>query len=202
MLKYNMEQTYFRMKENKAVVITAPSGAGKTTIAKALRTAFSNLIFSVSSTTRNIRGQEIDGREYFFISPEEFREMIKNDEFFEWEEVYQDRYYGTSKNELARISGLGGVALLDIDVKGALKVKRELGKNVLTLFVRPPSPEMKILEDRIRFRNTETEKEILTRLAKAEEELSFSNEFDVVILNDNLENAIHEACLKVGEFMK
>ncbi len=197
-----MEQTYFRMKENKAVVITAPSGAGKTTIAKALRTAFSNLIFSVSSTTRNIRGQEIDGREYFFISPEEFREMIKNDEFFEWEEVYQDRYYGTSKNELARISGLGGVALLDIDVKGALKVKRELGKNVLTLFVRPPSPEMKILEDRIRFRNTETEKEILTRLAKAEEELSFSNEFDVVILNDNLENAIHEACLKVGEFMK
>ena len=197
-----MEQTYFRMKENKAVVITAPSGAGKTTIAKALRTAFSNLIFSVSSTTRNIRGQEIDGREYFFISPEEFGEMIKNDEFFEWEEVYQDRYYGTSKNELARISGLGGVALLDIDVKGALKVKRELGKNVLTLFVRPPSPEMKILEDRIRFRNTETEKEILTRLAKAEEELSFSNEFDVVILNDNLENAIHEACLKVGEFMK
>ncbi|QQR77003.1 guanylate kinase [Candidatus Nomurabacteria bacterium] len=190
------------MKENKAVVITAPSGAGKTTIAKALRTAFPNLIFSVSSTTRNIRGQEIDGREYFFISPEEFREMIKNDEFFEWEEVYQDRYYGTSKNELARISGLGGVALLDIDVKGALKVKRELGKNVLTLFVRPPSPEMKILEDRIRFRNTETEKEILTRLAKAEEELSFSNEFDVVILNDNLENAIHEACLKVGEFMK
>lgn len=197
-----MEQTYFRMKENKAVVITAPSGAGKTTIAKALRTAFPNLIFSVSSTTRNIRGQEIDGREYFFISPEEFREMIKNDEFFEWEEVYQDRYYGTSKNELARISGFGGVALLDIDVKGALKVKRELGKNVLTLFVRPPSPEMKILEDRIRFRNTETEKEILTRLAKAEEELSFSNEFDVVILNDNLENAIHEACLKVGEFMK
>ena len=92
--------------------------------------------------------------------------------------------------------------MLDIDVKGALKVKRELGKNVLTLFVRPPSPEMKILEDRIRFRNTETEKEILTRLAKAEEELSFSNEFDVVILNDNLENAIHEACLKVGEFMK
>lgn len=197
-----MEQTYFRMKENKAVVITAPSGAGKTTIAKALQKAFPNLIFSVSSTTRNIRGQEVDGREYFFISPDKFREMIERDEFFEWEEVYQDRYYGTSKNELARISGLGGVALLDIDVKGALKVKRELGKNVLTLFVRPPSPEMKILESRIRFRNTETENEILTRLTKAEEELSFSNEFDVVILNDNLENAIHEACLKVGEFMK
>ena len=190
------------MNEHKAVVITAPSGAGKSTIAKALREAFPKLIFSISSTTRLIRGQEIDGREYFFISPEKFRQMIEKDEFFEWEEVYEDKYYGTSKSELVRISQLGGVALLDIDVKGALNVKRELGGNALTVFIKPPFPEMKILEERIRFRNTETEKDILLRLAKAEEELSFSDKFDVVVLNDNLEDAIREACLQVSEFIK
>ncbi len=197
-----MEQIHFRMNEHKAVVITAPSGAGKTTIAQALRKAFPELIFSISSTTRRIRGQEIDGREYFFILPEKFRQMIQKDEFFEWEEVYEDKYYGTSKSELDRISRLGGVALLDIDVKGALNVKKELGENALTIFIRPPYPEMKILEERIRFRNTESEEDLLLRLAKAEEELSFSDKFDVVILNDNIEDAIREACSQVSKFIQ
>ena len=187
MLNLCMDKKLKIMK--KILSVAAPSGAGKSTIVKILQKNFSNLLFSVSATTREPRGTEVNGREYFFISVDEFKKMIADGELVEWQEVYLGKFYGTPKSEMNRIVNEGNIMLLDIDVYGALDVKNKFGDDVLTVFIKPPAPELSILEDRIRRRGFDTEDQIKTRLGKAEEELSQAKYFDYILINDELGKA-------------
>ena len=171
----------------KVIILAAPSGAGKTTITKYLLERFSRLAFSVSATTRAPRGAEQDGVEYHFLSLAKFEGLIEQNEFIEYEQVYEGVYYGTLKSELARIWALGKVPVLDIDVKGAIQVQQQLGDKSLSVFIMPPSVET--LKERLLNRQTETEESIKTRIDKAEYEISFSNQFNVIIKNEILETA-------------
>ena len=180
----------------KLIIITAPSGAGKTSITRYLLNKYSNLAFSISAATRLPRGKEKNGVDYYFMSVEEFREKIKNNDFIEWEMVYEGKYYGTLKEELERIWSEGKTPILDIDVKGAIHVQQQFPKNTLTIFVQPPSVEE--LKKRLEGRGTETPENIATRLNKATYELSFNHSFDKVIVNDDL----HDACAKTEAAIK
>ena len=186
--------------QGKLIVFSAPSGSGKTTIVRhLLEQEELNLEFSISATSRAKRGTEVDGKDYYFLSAEEFKAKIKNDEFLEWEEVYRDNFYGTLKTEVERIWKLGKHVIFDIDVSGGLRIKRKFPEETLSVFVKPPSiDELKI---RLKKRKTESEDKINMRVAKASAELATAPLFDVVIENDNLDNALKEAHKLVDEFI-
>ena len=186
--------------KGKLVIFSAPSGAGKTTIVKHLLQRGFDLEFSVSATSRNKRVNEIHGRDYYFLTEEEFMQKVENNEFLEWEEVYQGNKYGTLKSEVERIRNMGKNVIFDVDVVGGLNIKKYYGTDALAIFVQPPSIEE--LKKRLQFRSTETEEKIKMRMAKAEYELSFAQQFDVIIVNDLLDNALEEAEKIVGGFLK
>jgi guanylate kinase len=174
----------------KIIIITAPSGAGKTSITRYLLKKYPQLAFSISASTRQARGKEQNGVDYYFMSINEFQEKIQHNEFVEWEMVYEGKYYGTLKSELERIWQQGKVPMLDIDVKGAIHVQKQYPETSLSIFVEPPSVEE--LKNRLMSRGTETEESIATRVNKASYELSFKHSFNEVIINDNLEKACVE----------
>jgi guanylate kinase len=184
--------------EGKVIVFSAPSGAGKTTIVRALLKKIPSLSFSISACSREPRPNEIDGKDYFFMGVEGFRDRIKKNEFLEWEEVYSDHYYGTLNSELKRIWSDSKTVIFDVDVKGGIAIKKVLKDSALSIFVMPPSIEE--LEKRLRHRQTETEDKIKQRIAKSALEISQSNAFDVVLENDNLDRAISEAVVLIEKF--
>lgn len=184
---------------NKIIIITAPSGAGKTSITHHLLNTIPQLCFSVSAATRQPRDFEKDKVDYYFISLQEFQQKIQHNEFVEWEMVYEGKYYGTLKSELQRIWDMNKVPLLDIDIKGAIHVRQEHPQNCLTIFVEPPSVDE--LKKRLLSRGTETEESLRARLSKANYEISFKHSFDKVIVNDKLERACKEAEEIVNEFI-
>ncbi len=183
----------------KILIITAPSGAGKTSITRYLMKEFPVLQFSVSAATRAARGEEKDGVDYYFISMETFKQKIKEKEFAEWEMVYEGKYYGTLKSELQRIWAMNKVPVLDIDVKGAIHIQQQYPVNTLSIFVEPPS--VNVLQMRLQVRGTETAESIQARVNKASYEISFKDQFDKVVVNDNLERACGQAKQLVGEFL-
>ncbi len=172
---------------HKILIITAPSGAGKTSISKHLMKKFSQLQFSISAATRSARSNEINGKDYHFMSLESFKEKIVNNEFIEWEMVYEGKYYGTLKSELEKIWALDKIPVLDIDVKGAIHVQREYPIKTLSIFIEPPSIEE--LKNRLTGRGSETDDSINARVSKASYEITFKDQFDEVIVNENLESA-------------
>jgi len=186
--------------EGKLVIITAPSGAGKTTIVKQLLDKELGLEFSVSATTRHLRGEETEGKDYYFLSVDEFRKRIEQNDFVEWEEVYKDHFYGTLKSEIDRIWAKGKHVLFDVDVRGGIKLKKIFGNRSIALFIMPPSVDE--LKKRLIKRGTDEPAKVTTRLAKAEEELKFANQFDNIIFNDQLDKAIVEASVIVSSFLK
>jgi guanylate kinase len=183
----------------KAIIVSAPSGAGKTTIVRHLLETFPKLAFSVSACSRPKRENEKHGVDYYFISPDEFREKICLDEFVEWQEVYPGNYYGTLKSELVRILADEKIPIFDVDVVGGLNLKRFFGENALAIFVQPPSLE--VLEVRLVNRKSESEASLKKRIAKAEKELDSAKKFDQIIINDDLENACSEAVNIVENFL-
>lgn len=188
------------MKKGKLIIFSAPSGSGKTTIVHYLLAQKElNLAFSISATSREKRGQEIDGKDYYFISPKKFNKLIKKDKFIEFEEVYKDNYYGTLKKEVKRIRKQGINIIFDIDVVGGLNIKKQFGKKALAIFVKPPS--LKEMERRLRSRKTDSEEKIKERVAKAKKEFTYANDFDEILINDDLETAKEEAMLLVKKFM-
>jgi guanylate kinase len=186
--------------KGKLVIISAPSGAGKTTIVKQLLASDLNLEFSVSATTRLRRGQETDGRDYFFLSLPDFREKIRNDEFIEWEEVYKDHLYGTLKSEIERIWANGNHALFDIDVRGGIRLKTIFGPDAISLFIMPPS--LGELENRLKNRGTDNPEKIKMRLDKARNEIMLASEFDNIIINHRLDVAVTEVVSIVKSFIQ
>lgn len=188
------------MKEGKLIVFSAPSGSGKTTIVRhLLKQEELGLEFSISATSRERRGEEEHGKDYYFLSVKEFKNKIKNNEFLEWEEVYRDSFYGTLKTEVERIWKLGKHVIFDIDVSGGLRIKRKFPEQTLAVFVKPPSiDELKI---RLKNRKTESEDRINMRIAKASAELATAPLFDTIIENDNLDKALKEAYDLVANFV-
>ncbi|MCF8235944.1 MAG: guanylate kinase [Bacteroidales bacterium] len=184
----------------KLIIISAPSGAGKTTIVKHLLAAYPSLQFSVSACSRPKRPDEVDGIDYHFYTVKEFRKMIDEEAFIEWEEVYENQYYGTLKSEVNRILDEGKHVIFDIDVMGGLNIKNQYGKHALSIFIKPPSIEE--LERRLRNRATDGEEKIRIRLEKAIRELEFAGRFDKVILNDDLIKAINKSIREVEQFLK
>jgi len=184
----------------KLVIISAPSGAGKTTIVNHLLGSGLNLSFSVSATTRPIRGDEENGKDYFFLSVEEFKRRIENNEFVEWEEVYKDLYYGTLKSELERIWANGQNVLFDVDVKGGITLKKIFGNKSIAIFIMPPS--VAELENRLIKRATDTPEIIRIRVEKARQELELANQFDTVIVNHQLDKAKEEAVKILTSFLQ
>jgi guanylate kinase len=185
--------------KRKAIIFSAPSGAGKTTLVRHLMEQLPVLQFSVSATSREKRDHEIHGKDYFFLSPEQFRAHIHSNDFLEWEEVYPNHYYGTLKSEVERIFEEGKVVIFDVDVVGGMNLKEYFGSEALAVFVKPPTEQD--LEARLRFRNTETEEKIQLRLAKAKHELAFENRFDTIIVNADLDLAKEESLEKVKQFI-
>lgn len=183
----------------KIIIITAPSGAGKTSITRYLLQKYSRLSFSVSAATRQPRGAEKNGVDYYFMSVEQFQHHIQEEDFIEWEMVYEGKYYGTLKRELERIWQAGKVPMLDIDVKGAIHVQQQFPGNSLSLFIEPPSVDE--LKKRLESRGTETEESLQTRVNKASYEISFKHSFDKVILNDELDKACRETEAVILEFL-
>lgn len=182
-------------------IFSAPSGSGKTTILKQIFEKFPNLFgFSVSATNRPARDGEIDGRDYYFLSDNQMKEKIANGDFLEWEQVYEGRYYGTLKSELDRIWSEGKVVVFDVDVKGGINIKNMLKDEAFAIFIMPPSVEE--LKKRLEGRNTETAESLQQRLARAEMEISKSDNFDTVILNDDLTLAVNEVEKCIGEQLR
>jgi guanylate kinase len=185
----------------KLIVFSAPSGSGKTTIVRhLLEKKELNLEFSISATSREKRGIEVHGVDYHFISAETFKEHIVKEEFVEWEEVYQNNFYGTLKSEVERIWRQGKNAIFDIDVIGGLRIKRKFPEQTLAIFVKPPSID--IMEKRLRNRKTDSEEKIVERVKKAEREMKFAEDFDFILINDDLENAKEEAYEIVKNFIE
>lgn len=184
----------------KCIIFSAPSGAGKTTIVRYLLGEDPTLAFSISACSREARSNEKDGVDYYFLGLEEFQAKIKSEEFVEWEEVYANNFYGTLKSELVRIWSAGKTVVFDVDVIGGLNLKKYFGNNALAVFVQPPNYEA--LEDRLRYRSTETEEKIQMRLAKAKEELAYAEQFDTILVNDELTTACSSAQLLVAQFTK
>lgn len=185
--------------DGKLIIFSAPSGAGKTTIVKAMLQSHLNLEFSISAASRGKRPTEVNGRDYYFISADEFRKKIVNNEFLEWEEVYKDHFYGTLKSEVERIWSNGHHAIFDVDVMGGINIKKFYEDKALAIFVMPPSVEE--LENRLRKRSTENEENLKKRIDKALNELTFAPKFDRIIVNDTLENTINEAKELVQKFL-
>lgn len=184
----------------KLIIFSAPSGSGKTTIVQHLLDKGFNLEFSISACNRSPRGKEKHGKDYYFLSTDEFKHKIKNQEFIEWEEVYPGRFYGTLKSEVARIWEKGNTVLFDVDVVGGVNIKTQFGDKALSVFIMPPSVEA--LEQRLIKRATDSNEEIQKRVAKAEEEIAYARHFDFVILNDDLNRAKQEAEDLLHNFLK
>lgn len=185
----------------KLIIFSAPSGSGKTTIVKHLLAHNPNLGFSISACTRDKRGRnEVNGKDYYFLTPEDFKQKIDNNEFVEWEQVYVGAFYGTLKSEIDRIWSLGKHVLFDVDVKGGLSLKKHYGAKALSVFVKVPSLE--ILEQRLRSRGTDSEESISRRLFKVKFEMSFESQFDTVLVNEDLEKTLAKAQLLVEDFIK
>ncbi len=189
------------MASNKKIIIfSAPSGSGKSTIINYLLEQMPGLFeFSISATSRQPRGQEQNGKEYYFLTPDEFRKRIENDEFLEYEEVYQDRFYGTLKSEVERIADNGRIALFDVDVKGGVNIKKFYGDRAMSVFIQPPSIE--VLKKRLEGRGTDAPDVIQTRLDRASFELTFAPQFDKVVINDDLATAEADVVKLVKEFL-
>jgi guanylate kinase len=185
--------------KGKLVIISAPSGAGKTTIVRHLLDKGLNLSFSVSATTRPIRGTEKNGTDYFYLSVPDFKKKIENDELVEWQEVYRDLYYGTLKSEIERIWKEGKSVLFDVDVKGGVNLKKIFGEDSLSIFIMPPS--VAELEKRLTGRGTDTPEKISMRVEKAREEIELADKFDRIIINERLEKAKKETFELVKDFL-
>ena len=183
----------------KLIIFSAPSGAGKTTIVRHLLNKDLNLEFSISATSRGKRHTETDGKDYYFLTPDEFRKKIDNNEFLEWEEVYVGTYYGTLKSEVDRIRAKGQNVIFDVDVVGGCNIKKFYGNEALAVFVQPPS--VTELRNRLILRSTDTPEVIEKRVAKAEYELTFSDQFDVIVVNEDIEKAFEEAEMCIREFI-
>ncbi len=186
---------------NKLIIFSAPSGSGKSTIVQWLMQEHPELrlYFSISATSRAPRGTERHGVEYFFLTPEEFRQRIADDEFLEYEEVYQDRFYGTLKSQVERQLEAGQNVVFDVDVKGGINIKHFYGQRAMSIFIQPPSVEE--LRRRLQLRGTDTPEAIENRLAKAEYELTFAPQFDHVVVNDNIDEAKAETLRIVSSFL-
>lgn len=187
--------------EGKLIIFSAPSGSGKTTIVRHLLAKYSNLGFSISACTRDRRGRnEVHGKDYYFLTPEDFKTRIDNNEFVEWEEVYPGGYYGTLKSEIERLWASGKHVVFDVDVKGGLKLKEYFQERALAIFVKAPSEEA--IKERLMSRGTETEDSLSKRLFKVKFEMSFQDKFDVILVNDDLEAALAKAEELVEDFTK
>ncbi|MEM6358852.1 MAG: guanylate kinase [Bacteroidota bacterium] len=188
------------MSKGKALIFSAPSGSGKTTIVQHLLETNPKLGFSISASTRDKRGRtEENGRDYYFLSPKEFKQKIDNDEFIEWEEVYEGNFYGTMKSEIERIWSDGKNVIFDVDVKGGINLKKYFGNDALAVFVKVPS--MAVLKSRLTDRNTESDNSLSQRLFKAEFEMSFEDKFDVTLVNAKLEESLKAAERLVNDFI-
>lgn len=185
---------------NKIIIITAPSGSGKTTIVRQLLQRTPDLGFSISACTRNPRPGEVDGRDYYFLSEADFRQKIEEEAFIEWEMVYTGKYYGTLRSEVGRLWSEGKAPLVDIDVVGALNIKSQYGDQAISLFIQAPSVEE--LKRRLETRGTESPEMLQERLDKAAYELSFAGRFDRIVVNDNLERAIEETMMIISKFLQ
>ena len=187
------------LRLGKSIIVSAPSGAGKTTIVHRLMTEIPALAFSISACSRSARPMEQEGKDYYFLGVEGFKKAIENQEFIEWEEVYTDHYYGTLRQEVQRLWDEGKVIIFDVDVVGGLNLKALFKEHALSVFIKPPSVE--ILEKRLRARETESEERIALRIKKSAWELSQAESFDVCILNDDLEKAVSDAKTQVTRFI-
>ncbi len=188
------------MRKGKAIIFSAPSGSGKTTIVKHLLNTNKKLGFSISACTRDKRGRnEQNGKDYYFLSPKEFKEKIDNEDFVEWEEVYAGNFYGTLKSEVQRIWDEGNHVIFDVDVKGGLHLKEYFGESALAIFVKVPSIE--ILKERLSDRKTESEDSLSQRIFKAKFEMTFEDKFDVTLINEDLEESLKKAETMVNEFL-
>lgn len=185
--------------EGRVVIFSAPSGAGKTTIVKEMLNQQFGLEFSVSACSRPKRENEVDGKDYYFLSVEDFKKKIENDEFLEWEEVYTDQFYGTLRTEVDRIWAKGKDVIFDVDVVGGINIKNIFEDKALAVFVMPPSLE--VLKERLLGRSTEDEESLKKRLLKAEFEMTYADQFDVLIVNDVLEVAVDEAQARLFTFL-
>jgi guanylate kinase len=185
--------------KDKLVIISAPSGAGKSTIIRHLLDSGINLEFSVSATTRQPRGNEKNGKEYYFLTVGEFRKRIRNGDFIEWEEVYKGQFYGTLKEEIERIRAKGNHALFDVDVRGGINLKKIFGHKAISVFIMPPSK--KELEQRLLKRGTDHLSKIRMRVAKAQEEMKLADQFDNIVINDRLEQAVNEVYNLISSYI-
>jgi guanylate kinase len=184
---------------DKLIIISAPSGAGKTSIVKRLLQAGLKIEFSISACSRHPRPGEVDGRDYYFIPVNEFRRKIRDQAFIEWEEVYQGQFYGTLKSEVNRIWSKGNHVIFDVDVKGGLNIKKLYQEHALAIFIMPPSIE--VLEERLRNRHTESEADLKKRIGKAKSEMAYASQFDRVVVNDDLEKAVDETIAIIDSFL-
>jgi len=185
--------------DGKLFIFSAPSGSGKTTIVQHLLQKKLNLEFSISATSRPKRDNETHEKDYYFLSADEFRKKISNNEFIEWEEVYVNRFYGTLKSELERIWSKGKHVIFDVDVVGGVNLKKSYPKRALSIFIMPPSIDE--LENRLKSRSTDSLEDIKTRVEKATQELKYADQFDLIIVNDNLEQAVNQATEAIKKFI-
>lgn len=187
------------MRQPKLIILSAPSGSGKTTLVKHLLSCVPTLSFSVSATSRQKRNGEMDGKDYFFITSDEFRNRIGTGDLLEWQEVYNGSFYGTLRSEVDRMMENGKDVIFDVDVVGGLNIKKEYGQRALALFIQPPSVEA--IRERLNCRNTDSEETIKKRVEKAVRELTYADQFDKIIVNDNLDKAKEEIVKIVSDFL-
>ncbi len=183
----------------KLIILSAPSGAGKSTIIEHLLNKDFKLEFSISACTRKPRGKEKHGVEYYFLTPEDFKNRISKNEFLEWEEVYEDHFYGTLKSEIDRIFTKGNNVIFDIDIAGGLNIKKQYGEKAISIFIMPPS--VKELENRLLKRGTDSKENIKKRIDKAKFEISFANKFDITIVNENIKDAVTQTEKSLSNFL-